>query len=148
MHCGSEYENIVREMVPKYVEKELRIEEGKAETKKEFVRQQGHKSKVLVIYCVTAEIESMDVKLMEMKLWNETHAKCVSFKRTNSEVKLGTLHFNNMKNVEARYEVLENMNVMENFTVGDKTHNVKDYLLNLIADDMRLFVAVEKGSGK
>ena len=32
--------------------------------------------------------------------------------KTNSEVRLGSLHVNNMKNVEARYEVLENMNVM------------------------------------
>ena len=38
-------------------------------------------------------------------------------KKTNSEVKLGTSHYDNMKNVEARYEVLENVNVMEDFIV-------------------------------
>ena len=48
-----------------------------------------------------------------------------------------------MNNVEARYENLENMNVMENFILGDEKHKVKYYLLTLIVDDMRLFVAVE-----
>ena len=104
--------------------------------------QQGKKSKVLEIYCVTAESEIIDAKLIELKLWNGTHAKCISFKIKNSEVKIGTLHVCNMKNVEARYEVSENMNVMENFIAGDETHVVKDNLLNLIANDMRLFLKV------
>ena len=56
--------------------------------KKEFVHQQGYKSKFLVIYYITAESDSIDIKLIEMKLWNGAHAKCVSFKRTNSEEKL------------------------------------------------------------
>ena len=37
---------------------------------------------------------------------------------------------------------------MENFIVGDETHDVKDCLLTLAVDDMRLFVAVDQGSGK
>ena len=63
--------------------------------------------------------------------------------KTNTEIKLGTLYFNNMNNVEARYEVLERMNVMENFIAGEEMHNVKDYLSTLIVDDMILFVEVE-----
>ena len=38
----------------KHMEKELIIEEGKLEMKKEFVHQQECKSKVLMIHCVTA----------------------------------------------------------------------------------------------
>ena len=53
-----------------------------------------------------------------------------------------------MKNVEARYEVLENMSVMENFIVGDEKHNVKYFLLTLIVDDKRLFVLVKQCSRK
>ena len=83
-----------------------------------------------------------------MKLWNGTHITHIYFKRTNSEVKLGTLYVNKMKNVEDRYKVLENMNVMENFIVGGENHNVIDHLLNLIVDDKRLFVAVDQGSSK
>ena len=48
--------------------------------KKEFLLTQGHKSKVLVIYSVTIESEKIDAKLMEMKFWNGTHAKQISFK--------------------------------------------------------------------
>ena len=36
-----------------------------------------------------------------------------------------------MKTVEKRYEALENINVMDNFTVGNVTQNVKEYLLGL-----------------
>ena len=70
----------------------------------------------------------MDTKLMENKIWNGNQAKFIYFKRANSELKLGTSYVNNMKNVEARYEVLENMSVMENFTVGDEKHNVEYFL--------------------
>ena len=38
----------------------------------------------------------------------------------DNKVKLGTLHFNNMKNAEVRYEVLEDINVMDNFMVGEE----------------------------
>ena len=47
-----------------------------------------------------------------------------------------------MNNVKAKHEVLENMNVMENFIVGNENHNVKDLLLTLIVYYIRLFVAV------
>ena len=53
-----------------------------------------------------------------------------------------------MKNIEARYELLEKLNVMENFIVDEELHNVKDYVLALIIDEMGLFVVLEQGSGK
>ena len=90
--------------------------------------QKIHGSKVLVILCITTESESMDIKLMLIKLWRGTHAKCISFKITNRKLKLGTLNFNNMKNVEARYEVLKDTHVIDNFTAGNETQKVKGYL--------------------
>ena len=53
----------------KHVEKELGLEEGITEIKKEFVYLQGHKSEVLVICSITIESERMDAKLMGME-WN------------------------------------------------------------------------------
>ena len=97
----------------KHVGKELGIEEEKLEIKKEFVCQQGYKSKFLVIHCITSESEIPYIKLMEIKSWNGNHTKCISFKKTNTEAKLGTLHFENMNNVQATHEVLEKMKVME-----------------------------------
>ena len=90
----------------------------------------------------------MNIKLMKLKIWNGNHTKHVSFKRTNNKVKLGTLHFNNMKNIEVRYEALEDYHVLEIFTVGNVTQNLKDYLLDLKVDGMSLFIAVKKGGGK
>ena len=98
-----------------------------------------------MIYFISEESECVGIKSMELKLWNVNHTKHVSYKRTNSKVKLGTLHFNNMKNVEARYEELENIVMMDNLTVGNLTQNMKDYLLDLKVDDMRLFTAIEQG---
>jgi len=48
----------------------------------------------------------------------------------------------------SRYEALENIDLMENFTVGNETQNVKDYLLDLKVDDMTLFIAIEQGGWK
>ena len=84
---------------------------------------------------------------MKLKLWNGNHANHVSFKRTNIKVKLGTLHFIDMKNFQSRYEALEDVHVLGNFTVGNVMQNVKDCLLDLKVDDMRLLIAVEQGRG-
>ena len=80
---------------------------------------------------------------MEIKLWNGNHEKHVSFKITNSKAKLATLHFNNMKDFEARHEVLEDAHMLENFKVVNTTQNVKEYLRYLKVNDMRLSIAVE-----
>ena len=46
--------------------------------------------------------------------------------KTDIKVKLGTLHANNMKNLEARCEVLQNINVIEQIIIVKQTSNVKD----------------------
>ena len=56
---------------------------------------------------------------MEIILWNGTHVKHIYFKSEDKKVKFGILHVNNMKNVEAIHEVLEDINVMDNFMVGE-----------------------------
>ena len=64
--------------------------------------------------------------------WNP--CKTCFLKKINSEVKLESLHVNSLKNVEARYEALENLNVMENFTKAEEKCNMKDYSLALTLD--------------
>ena len=58
------------------------------------------------------------------------------------------LNFNNMNNVEDAHEFLEDPNVMNDFREGEETQNLKDYLLALKACNGKLFIAIEKGSGK
>ena len=84
----------------------------------------------------------MEIELMELKLLNGNHTKYISFKRTKSKTKLGTLNFKNMNNVEARYEVLEDTHLLKNVIVRNIMQKVKYYLLNLKVDEIRLFVAV------
>ena len=64
-------------------------------------------------------------------MWTRKHTKHVSFKRTERKVKPGTLHFNNVKNIAGRYEVLFDVNVLDKVKVGDKMFTVKDYLMEL-----------------
>ena len=80
---------------------------------------QGCKSKALATHRITIESEKMDAKLMEMKFWNRTMQSIFPLK-TDSKVKLGTLHVNNMKNLEHRCEVLEKNNMMEKFTIQNQ----------------------------
>ena len=53
-----------------------------------------------------------------------------------------------MKNVEARYELLDDIQKIDSFIVGNKTHNIKDYSLHMKVDKMRLFIASEQGGWK
>ena len=131
----------------KQIEKGSEIKEGKIEIRKECVCQQGYSSKVLVIYCTSPESEKMDIKITKMQMWTGKHTKHVSFKKTESKVKLGTLHFNNMKNIAGRYEALFDINAMDRVQAGNKTCTAKDYLMELKSADSKLFVAVEQGSG-
>ena len=45
------------------IEQEFEIKEGKIDTRKEFMHQQGRSSKVLVICCVSSESDNVDMKL-------------------------------------------------------------------------------------
>ena len=85
---------------------------------------------------------------MKIKIWNGNHENYISFKRIENKLKLRTLYFNNVKNAEARHEVLEDTHAMDNFALVNETKNVKDYLLALIVEDMKLFSAFEQGSGE
>ena len=46
-----------------------------------------------------------------MKFWNRKQTKCISFEGTEEEVKLGTLHSNNLINFDGKSEVIHNKNV-------------------------------------
>ena len=46
--------------------KQVRNPIREIEIRKEFVCQQGHDSKVLVIYCISIESKSMDIKSVEL----------------------------------------------------------------------------------
>ena len=44
--------------------------------------------------------------------------------------------------------ILGDIQVMDNFIVGNETHSIKDYFLHLKVDNMRLFIAAYQGGGE
>jgi len=70
-----------------------------------------YKSKYLIVYSILLQSEKVDYKLIEIVFWDNNNTKYVSFKKMNKDVKISLLHLNNMTNSEAKYEVLENLDV-------------------------------------
>ena len=71
------HENFIREMVPKTCDKKGRNRRREIEIRKEPLFRQGYSSKGLVIYYIIVESECVEIKLMELKIWNRTHTKHV-----------------------------------------------------------------------
>jgi len=69
-----------------------------------------------VIYYILSQYELVDYNLVNAKLWDGGYTKYISFKETDSNLRLGTLYSNNARNIKGKYKVLENVlvsNVVE-----------------------------------
>lgn len=47
---------------------------------------------------------------MNENYWDSNYTKYVSFKETDSDIRLGTLYSNNAKNMEEKFKILKNTN--------------------------------------
>ena len=56
--------------------------------------------------------------------------KYASFKHISPDIKLGTLHLNNISNIIAKYEVLYDINVNDEVSNRVQSNLVRDLLLN------------------
>ena len=83
-----------------------------------------------------------------MKFQNGNHTKYISFKKTNTQIKLGILYSNNLRNIELEYEIFKDLDINNTVQVRGKEYNIKDYLLELEVDKVKLFIVVEQGGGK
>ena len=73
----------------------------------------------------------------------------MSFKGTNPKIRLGILYTNNLFNSDAKFEVLEGVNMIDIIKKkNDKDYWLRDYLLEVKVDNVHLFIAVEQGGGK
>ena len=70
----------------------------------------------------------------------------MSFRDTNPEIRIGTLHCNNIKNVKAKYKILFNININETIQLNNK--NTKDCTLDAKKNSKSIFLAAEQGSSK
>ena len=87
------------------------ISKGVIEVRKKVVYQKDYKARVLVMYYVLSQYESIDQKLMKLEFWDRENTRYTSFKVIDTNVYLGTFHLNNLINIDTKYKVLENMNV-------------------------------------
>ena len=85
-----------------------------------MVYQQNHHSKILVIYYILLRSKEVDSKLMGKVLQEEDYSRYVSFKGTDSKLRLGMLHSNDMVNVEGKFEVLNKVNVNDMISIRKK----------------------------
>ena len=57
-----------------------------------------------------------------LNLWDRNYTKYVSFKDTNTDIRLGALHANNMINTKSKFKILENVSVNQLVKVKNKVY--------------------------
>ena len=74
--------------------------------------------------------------------------KCISFKATDSAIKIGCLYANNYKNVKSHFEILHNIDVNHPIYDNNNYYFLKDFMLNVKVEQKLLFLSAEQGTGK
>ena len=80
---------------------------------------------------------------MKQTFWDRENTYYVSFKGLDITVRLGMLHSNNMVQSEAKFEVLEGLNVFDVISINEEKYWLREYLLGLKVDNVKLFITVE-----
>jgi len=94
-----------------YFEEIANILVGFVEVRIEAVYQKDYISRVLVIYSILSQSETVDRKLMNIEFWDSNNIRHLLFKETDTNNRLGTLYSNNLENTDAKWKVLENMSI-------------------------------------
>ena len=63
----------------------------------------------------------------------------------DADIRLWILHLNNVLDIDAKYEILEDKSVNDLIEVDRKIIWMRDYLLNLKINWVMVFATVEKG---
>ena len=140
----------VRIASPKYyitdLTKRLNIREKIIDVKKEYTYEKGQRSKVLVIYATEEKADQINEKLSTIK---SKRYRYVSYKKTTSEERLASMHFNDMKNIKAQYESMFNTLLNERIIVESRQQvTLESHLISLTEGGQQLFIAAEQGVGK
>jgi len=118
--------------------------DGSIEIKKQMTYESGVRSKVLVVYGMEHEADKIDMKIMA----NQYEGfKYLSYKRSKTEERVASMHYNDIINVKARFEILFGAKGEDVVQYNGKTSKLKRLLLDLKEGDERLFLAVEQGAG-
>jgi len=136
---------------PKYYIKDLnqklQIKEGKIDIKKEYTYKKGQRSKVLIVYTISSEAKTINERLCKAKF---SRYKYISYKNTTSDIRLASMHSNEMKNLKAKYETIYNMSLTDYVLIAETRsyQKLEKYLMALMHNKDQLFLAAEQGSGK
>ena len=79
---------------------------GLIKVKNDVIYERNYKSKYMVIYAVESNTEKVIKSLTKMSFRNNFYTKYISFKNTNSQIRIGYLHTNNCYNVNGKFEIL------------------------------------------
>ena len=90
-----------------------------------------------------SQCQVMDKKLMNVKLLDGKITKYVSFREVDLQTKLRALHTNNIHNIDAKYEVLEGVWVLDAIYFDNENQLLQEYLLKVEVERNKLFTTVE-----
>ena len=80
---------------------------------------------------------------MQSKTWNSENTQYVLFKEINPETRLHIIHSNNIKNIEGKFKVLENININNKEKQGNKEVFLQDCILKVEYKGKRIFAIVK-----
>jgi hypothetical protein len=106
---------------PKYyikdIKEKLNITEKLIDVKKEFIYEKGKYSKVLMVYATENDADQINEEFSKLKLG---YYQYVSYKKISSDKRLGSIHYNEMINIKARYEILFDASLNERVLVESR----------------------------
>ena len=127
------------------INKKVRLHQGRIEIKKKITFEKNFKSKVLMIYAMEQEAKETDQKILNTTF---DGFKYVSFRLSSSSQRLAAMHSNDMLNPKARFETLHNTNLNNTVLYQGLEYKLKNLIQLVEVKDMKLFLAIEQGSGK
>ena len=74
---------------------------------------------------------------------NKENTQYVLFKEINPETRLGTIHYNNAKNIEEKFKVLENININNKVKQGNEKVFLQDCILKVEYKGKKIFATVK-----
>ena len=96
-----------------------------------------------MLYAIQPHYEEYDNLLKTYKAGNDKFGRYTSFKDTSPNNKLGSLYLIEMMNINARFEVLENVVLDDLVMKNEEVGTIKDRLLEIEVNETLLFIRVE-----
>ena len=100
-----------------------------------------------MIYTIESNAKEINKLLYNLK---SPRYKYISYKNTSSKERLAVMHFNEMKNVKAWYEILFKVKLNHAIMVLDNRSYIllEQILMEAKSNNDNLFLAVKQGSGR